>query len=377
MKIKSKMMPLCLAAVLAGSTVIPVWASPEFSRTAKEWEKLRDNTLEYGELEGLIQEYNTTVLNNRVELGKETARSSEDFASKYWDAAANAYDKAEAAAGSAGAIPAEINARQAELTAENNTTSMETIRLGYEKTEKGLVMQAQTAMNSYYQLQNQRNALQKTREVAEASYRAASTQARPDIGMATQVDVLTAQQNLQSLDGKLISLEQQIQSTKQKLCVMTGWAVDANPEIMGIPATDLNRIAAMNPETDLPKALQQDYTLRIDQQKLKNATSMENTELLTQTVANDKQQIAVALTTAYRAVLQAKNAYDQAALDCDVAAGKKSTADQKYQLGTISNLELLQAQSAWITAQGEKENQNLALFQAMETYDWTVKGVRG
>ena len=39
-------------------------ASPAFSRTEEEWALLRDNTLEYKEIEDLIAEYNPTVQQN-------------------------------------------------------------------------------------------------------------------------------------------------------------------------------------------------------------------------------------------------------------------------------------------------------------------------
>ena len=56
-----------VAAVAAGT--MPVYsayaASPSFARTEEEWAKLRDNVIEYDELEGLIHEYNATVQNNQ------------------------------------------------------------------------------------------------------------------------------------------------------------------------------------------------------------------------------------------------------------------------------------------------------------------------
>ena len=58
---------LCAAGILA-LTALPAPAfasSPEFARTEEEWNRLRDNKMEYGEIEGLVQEYNVTVQNNQ------------------------------------------------------------------------------------------------------------------------------------------------------------------------------------------------------------------------------------------------------------------------------------------------------------------------
>ena len=53
---------LCMAAVLSlGFPVRALAGSPEFSRSAEEWARLRDDVLEYEEIEDLIHEYNTTV----------------------------------------------------------------------------------------------------------------------------------------------------------------------------------------------------------------------------------------------------------------------------------------------------------------------------
>ncbi|MFR4439536.1 MAG: TolC family protein [Hungatella sp.] len=238
----------------------------------------------------------------------------------------------------------------------------------------GLVAQAQKAMVSYFQLLEQREVLAKNKELAEASWQSAQT--RQSLGMATAAEVLNAQQTVQNLDSQITELEGNIKSTKQKLCVMTGWSADAEPEIMPVPGADLGRLDTMNLEQDTQKALEQDYTLRINQKKLANATSMENTELLETTVSNDRQQVSVAMNTAYQAVQQAKADYDQAILDFQVAEKNMAAADQKYQMGTMSRLEYLQEQADFATAKAGKNSKEMALFQAMETYDWTVKGVR-
>lgn len=377
MKNKKTMITLCLAAAMAGTPVVSAYGAPVAKRTAQEWEKLQDNVMEYDELEGLIHEYNSTVKNNRVELSKEDFNSSEEFASKYWKIANESYDKLDQlppGTPESTRIQLEMAARQAELTAENNTTSIETIGLGYEQTEMGLVVQAQQAMISYFQLLEQRDVLAKNRELAEASYQ--SAQNRQSLGMATAVDVLNAQQAVQNLDSQITELESNIQSTRQKLCVMTGWSADANPEIMPVPKADVSRLDSMNLAADTQKALEQDYTLRIDQTKLSNATSMENTELLQTTVNNDKQQVSVAMNSAYQAVLQAKADYDQSVLDFQVSEKNMGAADQKYQMGTMSKLEYLQEQANFVTAKAGMNSKELALFQAMETYDWAVKGVR-
>lgn len=386
MRKKKMMISLCMAAVMTGSMALPALAAGPGAVNSEQRQKLEDNTLEYEELEQLVHVYNVTVVNNRVSYEKAEADSSGiSQADVYWQSANDAQEAAEAARAASDAAlgnaklkaiaaGAEAAAQQAVSQAENNMNSMETTKLNYDKLEKSTVMQAQATMNTLQQLQLQLEPLNKNRELLEAVV--LSTQTRKDLGMATQADVLTAQQNVQSMNAQIANLENQIKTAKQKLCIMTGWQAAANPEIMPVPETDLNRITAMNLEQDTAKALEQDYTLKIDNMKLKNAGSLENTQMMEKTVANDKEQIASAVNTAYQNTMQAKAAYDQAVLDFEIAAKSMSAADTKYQLGSLSKLEHLKEQAAYVTAQAAKEAKNLALFQAMETYDWAVRGVR-
>ena len=194
--------------------------------------------------------------------------------------------------------------------------------------------------------------------------------------MATQADVLAAQQSLEDADAQLLSLTNQIETTRKKLITMTGWKQDAVPEIKAMPEVDLERLAAFNPAADLAKAQENDYTLKIDTRQAANVTNGSNQKIYAQNVANDTQQIGVALNTAYQSVQQAKAAYDEAALNLEVSQRSMNKASVQYQVGSISRLEYLQAESGFVSAQTGLEVKRLALLQAMENYSWIVKGVR-
>ena len=90
----------------------------------------------------------------------------------------------------------------------------------------------------------------------------------------------------------------------------------------------------------------------------------------------DKQKIAVAVNDGYQKVIQAKNSYDEAVLNLEVETKNWNAANTKYQLGSISRMEWMQAETALVKARMDREVKNLELFQAMENYDWIIKGVR-
>lgn len=368
-------MSLCMAAALSLGLPAPaVAASPEFARSEEEWARLRDNVLEYEEIEDLVHEYNVTVQNNEQQYNRDKGKTSQDLVDGLLEQADDAWEAAGEADSEMEAVMAEINARNAEASAERNVDDSTTKYIQYAQAEKNIVVQAQTAMNNYYKLQYQLTSLKKNRELLEAVV--SSTVGRQSQGMATAADVLTARQNLQSADAQIIAMESQIETTRQNLIVMLGWGQGAFPEIRPMPETDVERITAMNVEEDTKKAQEADYTLRLHRQNLENSTSDENRRIYSQSVEDDKQQIVIAVSDAYQKVIQAKNSYDQSVTSLDVAAKEWNAAGIRNQIGTISRLEYQQAEAAMVSAQQEVQVKNLELFQAMETYDWVVKGVR-
>lgn len=85
------------AAVAAGT--MPVYnvyaASPNFARTEEEWAKLKDNVIEYDELEDLIHEYNATVQNNQYTYQKfrqDYGDTNEEVAQEYYKLAQDYYN---------------------------------------------------------------------------------------------------------------------------------------------------------------------------------------------------------------------------------------------------------------------------------------------
>ena len=288
---------------------------------------------------------------------------------------AEEYDReAGDAADDVSTITAELSAAQARNKAAIDEKDGITVSWENELAEKKLVQQAQSTMNSYYQLLQQLKAAKKSRELTEANVNA--TKNRQTVQMATQADVLAAQQSLEDADAQILSLTNQIETTRKKLITMTGWKQDAVPEIKAMPEVDLERLAAFNPAADLAKAQENDYTLKIDTRQAANVTNGSNQKIYAQNVANDTQQIGVALNTAYQSVQQAKAAYDEAALNLEVSQRSMNKASVQYQVGSISRLEYLQAESGFVSAQTGLEVKRLALLQAMENYSWIVKGVR-
>lgn len=378
---RKRVIPLCLALAMVSAAPVTAIAGPEFAHTSEEWEKLRDNVMEYGELGDLVHEYNPTVRNNQASYVDYAYKDRKDVSDDYWKLALDLYeqvnypaeDDANYATLYANARMAEIQAKQYKQQAISNMEDSNTKLWGYEQAEARLVSNAQASMIGYQQALLQLEQAQNSKKISEESYQ--SVLAKSSAGMATEAEVLSAKQGVLDAEAQITSLQRSIQNTKQKLCIMTGWSYDAEPEILKIPTSDFSRIAAMNPEAEKEKALAANYTLLINQRKLQNATDSLSINNLKTTIEDNKQKISSDIDITYHAVLQAQVDYQQACADLEVEAQKMDTARRKYETGSMSRMAYNQQENSYQSKVITKELKDLALYQTMETYDWNVKGL--
>lgn len=362
--------------------------------------RLKDNVLEYDEIELLIDAYNPTLKNLREtyqdnkDAAKDVAKLKEQVmegSGALLDTASNLSDTAsmfENMLGQQTAVtPAayanmvyssELLSQQAEqmaLSADSMTeVTPEMLKVQVVDTNRAaLIAGAQSAMVGYEQLLLQKESLEDSIDLLEAVY--TSTQSQASVGMATQNDVLKAKQSLDSAKAGLLTIDINEQKIRQSLCTMLGWEYNANPEIQSVPAADLNRISQMNPQADQEAAINNNFTLKYNRLSYETMTagSVEQKNM-ERTMEQQKAQIASSLVNLYNDVLQKKSEYDTAAAALELEKTKMDSADRKMEVQTIGRLEYRQQQNAYKTKEIELKNAKLALFQSMETYDWAVNG---
>jgi hypothetical protein len=362
--------------------------------------RLRDNVLEYDEIEMLIEEYNTTYKNLK-ESYVDTRDSGKDVTkmkSQILSGSGALSEQASELAGMAGMFKDALGyqsmvtpASYAELVyssellaqrAEQMTLSADTLtELSPEMLKirmldtayAGLVSGAQSAMIGYQQLLLQKDSLADTLTLLEAVYQSSQTQAQA--GLATQNDVLTARQNLEAAQAGMLTINVNQEKIRQTLCTMLGWQYNAVPEIRSVPAADLSRIERMNPEADKVTAIENNFTLRYNlldyEKKTDGSIEQQNLE---RTLDQQREQIASSLVNLYNDVLQKRNEYQTAIAAYELEKTKMDAAERKLQVGTIGRLEYLQQKNAYVTKEIAVRNAELSLFQSMETYDWALKG---
>ena len=385
MKTLRRALPLGLAGLmLAAVPGTALAGSPEFARTAEEWATLRDDVIEYGELESLIEEYNTTVQTNWLDLNefrKKYGETKDDVSAEYRDMADEIYssiDYPDADDPTYGyvvpsVLAAEVQAKNMEKQADDNLEDADIIYWNYQQAEKTLVTVAQTNMISYQKDQLELQQAEIAKKQAEISLAAA--QSKLAVGTGTQVDVLNAQETLQNAERNITSTQTGIDTVRQKLQLMLGWRFDAAPEIREVPVSDMSRIGQMNPQADLDKAIENNYTVIVNKKKVANSVSTDTINTLNKTIEDNQRKIGSSLTTNYQNVLTAKLAYDQAVAELDLENRNLQTVQAQYQQGTASKNQLDNQQYTVQNKQLAIKVADLNLLQTMETYDWAVNGL--
>lgn len=385
MKGFKRVLPLGLAGLLCAAAPIQALAgSPAFSRSAEEWARLQDDVIEYDELADLIHEYNATVQKNQIDLNefwKEYGTSRDDVSDRYRELA----DELESdlsypdsgdsdyATRMAVIVSNETQIKNFRELADDNVEDLEIKRMSYASAEASLVSTAQTHMINYYLYQLQLEADQKKLELLLETLR--SVQKKQEVGMATEVDVLNAQENVRNGEQAIQSDESSIDNVHQRMIVLLGWKHDANPEIRELPALDLTKIDAMDPAADKAAALENNYTLKINRRKYENATSDDTRESLEKSIRDNEQNIGASLAAEYQNVLSLKTAYELASAQASLDEKDFQTAERQYSLGEISRLDYASIKN---TAESSALNQQIAalrLFQAIQTYEWAVNGL--
>ena len=403
---KTVLLTAAAAAVLAlQGPFAALAASPQFAYDADTWAKLQDNVMEYSELPYLVQEYNPTYLNNQTtyQAGRDTKNAKEvqdkqyNQANDLYDSADNLRDqadqiedflglpgsylglpKSQTTAGMyaslmSASILLEQNALKTQQSADASYRDSEMDRLDYINNQDAVVVQVQSAFAAYNQVKKTIPLMEKSVELQELSLE--MTQKRQQLGQATQIDVLNAQKSLQSLQSTLTQTKAGLQTQHQQLCVQTGWSYDAQPDIQDLPQADPNRIAAMNLAADTQTALEQNLSLQSNKRGYANmADGSADKKNMDRTIKNQEQTIRSGMQTLYNDIMQKQTVLQLADASLAAETQTMNSMQKKLQLGMATQMEYKSEEVSFLEKQIDKETANMNLQQAIETYEWALKG---
>ena len=346
--------------------------SPEFAYTEEKWASLRDNVMEYGELKDLIHEYNPTVRSNRSAYKDQKGKDLNDVYEQYMNDIDDIWDQADAAEDDVTWASMRFSAGLLTKQADNNYQDADMEKIQYDQQEAALVYQAQQMMVSLQQAEYNIKNLENTKALLQSQYE--FTRAQAAAGMATQIDVLTAQKSVQDQDTAILAAQKNKENVHRNLCLMLGWDADAQPEILAVPEPDMSRIDTLNPDGDAEAALANNYDVRYYEKKAGNLSSQDLIESNQASIQNAKDTAVRSLKTQYNTVLTARDALNAAQSQLAAEQSKLNKASASLAAGQITNLEYQTTLNAVMTAESDVNTKKLQLLVALEGYDWNVKG---
>lgn len=363
---------------------ISSFASPSFTRSSEEWARLKDNKLEYDEIEGLIEEYNPSVKENesnyikfRKDYGDSNTKLRDNYRRLANEILSSIADAEPESPNYIATLTANANARaQAESLLNNADNSLEDagiMKLNNDMAIKTLVWNAKNNMISYYTNIEEIEKEELQKELSEQNL--SNTELNFKLGTSIKSEVLNAKDSLLKSEQSLQNAKAEKEKAAKKLQIMTGWSYEANPEFAVLPELDLEKINTYNPATDLSKAIENNYSLKINEKKLANVSSDDAKTKLETTIASNKSNIAISLNNAYSNINLAKASYDAANSNLSLQKNNLLAAKLKAKVGSISSREL---ETSKINEKLANVNLKLAkynLFSAMEAYEFNIKGL--
>lgn len=388
--IKNIQFIISFSLIIAGLSLAPLRSlakSPTFSRTEEEWAKLRDMNLDYEEIDGLVTEYNATVQTNQANMQQFTrdyGRKNSQVSQSYRDMAEKIEDSlTEPDPDSMTYVPMMASIAQSRATISNLKNSADTTLedyevqyFTYESARLSLVQNTKALMISYYSKDVSKEALQKAVEVAELNL--ANAQARLSVGMATNLDVLSAKEAVIKANKTLSDQSNAALADRDKLLIMTGFKTDSQANIGLVPVLseeELQNIDKINVEEDIKKAVEENYALKINKRKLGNAKSDTQIKSLNSTISSGTENIKANVQTLHKNLVNAKDKLNLLKAELELSSKDLETIRQKKNLGMATQLEVANKELENIKKNTEKKQAELALRLALENYNSAVNGL--
>lgn len=387
-----------LSVVLAASVPFTVLADQTDPNVAYEQEQqlLSDGHLDYGEIEGRVKNYYGPMKSaydmakGMVEDQADIAVNERIMANDLLSQADVAEDMAEEQTGMDQAISAATakalrqSARQMRNAASMMGQSLKktsSTERQVDRQANSLIMNVQSMMNQYEQLVSQRAMAAKGVELARIARALQDTMQSQ--GMAVDSDVLSAAASLSSAQSQLASLDAGMEQIYKLLCSFTGYDPASGVTFGAIPSADLAAIDAIDVNADKEKAVNNNYNLislrsstgggmtdfqaRTTKTTTQTENRLRNVEYSENTVRSDIQAL-------YDQILEKRAAYDAAKTAYESGKMVWDAAQIQKQNGSLSQIQYLQQELAWLTAESGYYCAGLELQQAIQNYRWAVAG---
>lgn len=378
--------------------------APGDQEFTEAYQRLQDNQMDYDELEDLIKNYYEPIKKGYEATTNTYNKDMADITSTMFEAAREmdeAADDLEDAVKSGQVSPDDIEgvmtdaytnryiakayrsgAQSMGLSIGKSTREDSKGMKALQRNVNQIVYSLQTAMNGYEQLMVNRDVAAKGVEIAETARDIQRTMQAQ--GLAVDADVISAAASMTSARSQLEALDTQAGSIKKTLCLFTGWGADGDPVIGTVPSADVAAIASIDVNADKEKAVNNNYNLislrgtkggnmgQIEKAMTKNTTQARNKM---ETVEYNEATVRSDIQTLYDTILEKKVSFDSESTAWQAAQYTWQAAQIQYGNGSLSRIGYMQQELAYLQARAAYRTADLNLQQAMNDYDWAVKGL--
>ncbi|MCC8060002.1 MAG: TolC family protein [Clostridiales bacterium] len=341
-------------------------------------ERLNDSIIDYDELGSLVHYYNTSI----QELTDSTERTRADY-TRIWETLKEERDSArrkklDAQDDDEMEDYAEYSGYQSVYSAAVESYEKMLYRLdGYSSNksrlsqEKQLTGTAQSLMISYWVAAAQAEYADRSEALYQSIYQ--DTVAKQSAGLATDQDVLTAYNNWLSMSASAESASESADSAYKSLCLLLGVDEQGSMSIGAVPEIDENALNSYNLGTDTMQAMSNNEDLISERSSSTDSIASKNKKARTEEEYENK--IRIGMSDLYENVQSAKTAYEAAKSGYQSASIGWNNAQNKYRMGMLSQSEYLEEEVKYLQKESAYQSSQLNLLQAMETYDWAVRGI--
>lgn len=245
-----------------------------------------------------------------------------------------------------------------------------------------IVIGAQTQYITLITIKNNIDTLNRSLAALDRSISVMKTQL--EIGMASELDLKTLENQRETLQSNIESLKSQQKTLQQSLSLTLGNEVGTSVETKTLPHITEYVINKIDYDEDLELAMDNSYAIwqKADTARKASNEYMDNlymTDDAYQAAKIDlevtKEQTENSFKALYDTLLEKQRLLEQANENLKFAEENFEVVEVKYNIGNISKLEYQNEQDTLESAKDAIKTAEIELFTAYNNYQWAINGV--
>ncbi|ETP71430.1 outer membrane protein [Lachnospiraceae bacterium JC7] len=257
--------------------------------------------------------------------------------------------------------------------AEGNLTKLaSSVKRGLHGTKVSVTTGMNSAFLGYQSLRELEKMYEKQVDMYQAMYDAAVRQLA--VGAATELDVRTAEVDLQGAKIRLSNNRESLRSIKENMAIILGWGIDsaANVSIGEIPVYDPTYMAARNLYQDIEEARLYNVEYGSAQATAKpDITGYSEVDIKRNST---KENLNITMSSLYNTAIQAGTQYEAAQAGFMVAARQKASAERSLAAGLISYKDYYGAVTQYIASEATANISAINASSAVLNYQAALRG---